>query len=401
MGILDREANLMKLYLYCIGQTEVPMEWHQWSCLSLAASCLADRVYYQKFGHSKLHPNMYIFLVGGSGEGKGVAIDYCMQFAPDDLFVKYGSTTSKNMIDIMSTPSPMVNEPQKVMLVQPELADNVQSGLIANMFIKFMTGAYTAGSRDFDEGTRKHGTKRIPQDYVINWLAGTTTEWLSEVVDVKAMQSGFFGRVMVAPGEYDYGKRVHDPLEFRPDDYAEVVEYLRDAFNNLMRVKGRFYMAADAYENERDWYKTRPMPDEDRMKPFWQREQDAILKIAMVLSACESFDMIIKMRHLITARNLITQVRKRLPMVMSAAAGTQYTGSMRWVESYLKRYVGEWVRRTDLARRARGVHINAKLLDQIIDDLLAMEIITMDASGNKNSWRYMWSPQKYDDGFTD
>ena len=393
MSVLHRESNLMKLYLYCVGKTEVPLEWHQWCCLSLAASCLADRVWYQKFGHSKLHPNMYIFLVGGSGEGKGVAIDYCMQFAPDDLFVKYGSTTSKNMIDIMSAPTQLVPEPQKIMLVQPELADNVQAGAVADQMVKFMTGAYTAGSKDFDEGTRKHGVHRIPKDYVINWLAGTTDLWLSEVVDLKAMMSGFFGRVAVAPGEYSYAPqdRVHDPTKFLPPDYYQVIEYLKDAFYNLMMIRGQFEMSADAYENEEQWYLTRPEPEEERMKPFWRREQDLILKIAMVLSACQSFDLVIKLAHLLQARDLVAQVRKRLPWVMTAAAGTEAMRRIRWVENFIKSRRGEWVRRAELAQKARNaVNVRASELDMIIDDLVAMELVDIEAKGKRTSWRYTW-----------
>ncbi len=73
MSKLDETLNFIKLYVHAQGRSEVPQKFHIWSCISLLAASVADRVYVRWLRSQPISPNLYVFLVAPSGIGKDVA----------------------------------------------------------------------------------------------------------------------------------------------------------------------------------------------------------------------------------------------------------------------------------------------------------------------------------------
>jgi hypothetical protein len=144
---LDKTRNLIALYLHTCGRSEVPAAYHLWSFLTAMAALLADRVYFTKFAHAPLRPNLYTFLIGPSGGGKGEAIDSVLQFVDiieEASEVFEGATTGQALMEHLGERKSKDNKERRgaILLVHEELSMDVGEGPIAAAFIKHMMGLY-------------------------------------------------------------------------------------------------------------------------------------------------------------------------------------------------------------------------------------------------------------------
>ena len=380
MGKIDETENILELFLYAAGESEIPTSWIKWSGISAIAASLSDRVYYRKYAWKVLPPNMYIMLVGDSGLGKGGAMDFALQFIDPRMNLLYGSTTKQSLIDRMCGEAEEGEmSKSKVFIIQDELGEAVGSGQVADAFIKAMTGWYGATSGTIEENTRMHGRKVVSDPPCINWLSGTTNEWLRDAVDYKAMMSGFFGRVCTVPGKSDYDNRIYRPQIVR--DYDQVVGYLKERFEELTYLNGEFQMLPAAEELDREWYENRPKPSQG-MEPFWRREHALILKLAMILSVCDYMDLVIHPKHIIGAQELVREIRSYMPEVIEhAAKGGVTTAASRVQAKIYEHKLG--INRTDLLRFMNRFGLKAMDLDTIITHLSQQDLVETSKRGQR------------------
>lgn len=379
MSKLNETDNILELYEYATGKSEIPQAYHKWACISLVAATLADSVFYRKLAWERMSPNMYIMLCGPSACGKGGAIGFSAQFYHDNINLHYGATTKQALFDKMARKPEEEEEglmfiqrsPAKVYIVQDEMAEAVGTGNRADEYIKAMVGWYNPKETKTEESTRMHGAKVIEDRMCLNWLAGTTPEWLQDVVDLKTMMSGFFGRVVPVPGDYDFENRVYEP--WSPPDYDEVVEYLKARFFELSFLEGEFTMLPAAKELDREWYETRPEPSKE-LTPFWRREHDLILKLAMILSACDSLDLQIHPHHITHAQNLIKEIRGYLPKITELSAKGGMSTNIDKIREFIHKHASG-VKRSLVTKRASHLGMRAGELNDILEFLKAQEEI--------------------------
>lgn len=374
MPLYDETENILDLYMYLTGETQTPKEWHKWCCISMIAAALGDRVWFEKLKFKPLYPNLYIMLVGDSGVGKSIAIDFSMQFKHPNMNMLYGAATKQAIVDRMTTPAEdgaVANS--KLYIVQEELADAVGHESTARAYIKAMTAWFNASIGEIEENTRMHGRKVVEDTVCINWLAGSTVEWLTDAMDYKSMMSGAFGRVCTIPGKYNYDLRIYDTMPVR--DYDLVATYIRDRVEELATcLSGPFEMMPAAREIDEEWFMNRPAPEEEAMAPFWMREPVLIWKLAMIMSACDSLDRIIRVPHILAARDLLESVKKHMRFIQIRAA---YGGAAPTIEKIKEKILASQVgvTRADLTRFiARWGH-KVKELDAMIDTLKEQDYI--------------------------
>jgi hypothetical protein len=390
MSIFDTTENILDLYLHAVGRTNIPMSWHKWTCISMVAAALADRVGIRWFHHKPLAPNLYVMLIGPSGTGKGVAIDFGMQFKHERMNILYGQATDRSLFDRMSAPAePGKVSNSKIFVVQDELAQAVGHSSIANSYIKAMTAWYSTTSGEIEENTRTHGRKVIEDAICVNWLSGTTVEWLQDAMDYKAMMSGGFGRICTIPGTYNYEERVYRPEPVL--EYDVIIKYLQERFEELACcMEGEFEMLPAAAEIDEYWFHNRDKPAAG-MEPFWMREHAMVLKLAMIMSACDSMDRIIRVKHINQAQDLVHIVGKYMPVVIEQSAkGGLVTVQDRAMDLIGKSKYG--VTRTNLLRYLSRWGLKAKEVNQVIENLMEMGRVETTKRSNKTLYRAIVSP---------
>ncbi len=374
--MLQQTKNLLRLYAYMCGKGEVPTEYHIWSCLSLMAACIEDRIWLEKLKDERLFPMLYVFLVGPPALGKGVAITRAFK-----LFNEcqaggcywHGKTTAANLIDVLGkagedpeTGQYFIPAP-KLWLITDELTTDVGRGPQADDFIKLMTKLYTSGDVPVDTGTRTRGTVRIINP-AVNWLAGTTEDWMMQCLSKDAIGSGFTSRVCYVFGRYSKERFVR-PIY--PPDYQEVKAHVLIRLWLLKHISGKFWMTPEAQARENAWYMNRPQPRDADLLPNWHREQDLVLKLAMLCVLADGGDrLVIEEQHVDRAIRLSQSVQRYLPQVVALANKTPEAEGHIKVEGMIKD-VREWTRHQVLAQRARNRGVSTKIFTDIVKGLIA------------------------------
>lgn len=374
LRILDETKNILRLYVHQCGKSEVPDVYNVWACIAMVAAAVGNKVWYSKFRHAKLYPNMYTLLVGPSGSGKDMAISIALSFIKNLPVVKLyaGRATAAYIIDFMAKSAdgkpPLGNS--RMFLVTPELAMSVGSGNMADEFVKLTTALYTGADYPITEGTRTSGTHTISNP-CLNFLGGTTEDWMMRALTRDAIEGGFFARVAAVRGDYDFANRIVD-VEY-PPDYEEVVEHLHRRIKLLSRVTAEFRFHPDAKRIEEQWYMTREVPADDSLIPSWMRQHAMIIKIAMVLSLMENTtytddSFVITLDHFQRARKLSTFLQYNLPKFISLASRSDET---RWVEVVQKviQRAGK-IQRYKLMQMVGGRGIDRQKMDIAIEQLI-------------------------------
>ncbi len=395
LRILDKTQNFLQLYLHHCGTSEVPDEFHVWCSLSLIAACVADRVWLTKWRGSKLTPNLYTFLIGPSGLGKGIAIDVATKFVQNIPCVNMyrGKTTAPYLLDYLGRPhrdeqGKRVIDNAKIYLITPELSMSLGSGPLADAFVKNVTELYTGGDYLLREGTRTHGPVTV-RGHCINWLAGSTEAWLKDSVTKDAIEGGFFARIVTINASYQLDKRVFQPRY--PEDIEEVEAHLYARVKQMTHLAGEFLVTPSARKIEEQWYTQRPAPDDEAMIPAWKREHDLVLKLAMLLCLADGGHLMLEPAHLVMAQRLSKQAHKHIPKLLQLASQTPETAGLKMVEAYIQKT--EQVQHSQLLRHVSNRGINAEQLRQAISTLLGQRKVKAERT-SKGATVYVWMDRR-------
>jgi hypothetical protein len=358
----------------------VPDIFHFWSTVSLLSAVVEDRVWYQKFRHEVLYPNLYVILVGPSGLGKGVAIGHAVRLMECATSInKYrGKVTAAHLIDYLGKPDidefgDRTYRNPKLWLVMDELRNDVSpNAKLVEEFVYLMTELYTASNYTIQTGTRTHGAVNIERP-VINWFAGTTEDDLREVLTQRLLRTGFTARVCtVFGGDYDFNNRV--PKIKYPGDYDFIFEHLCHRLWMLQYTTGAF-MITDRADAELDrWYVMRPEPDEELLYSAWKRQHDLLIKFAMILSLADGGPLVIDIRHINGAKKMLTKVYEYSENLIEVSAENPETRQGNVILKYLKRR--KYAEHTPMSRYFRNSHgMNSWAFKKAIAELEAHGLI--------------------------
>lgn len=348
----DETTDLLEWYLYAVGESEIPEIFHHWCFLSLVAATVQNRVWIPRF-HSRMYPNLYLMLIGDSGCGKNTAIGLAQRLARElesqhAINLYRGKITAQALISRLGTPPGEKPRPSYIWLATPELSMAVGDGDQARGFIKHMTELYE-GDYDFMEETRTRGTFCI-KDPCVNWLAGTTPEWLVETVSRKDIQSGFFARAQPVWGEKS-DKRYVQPVIYPRAD--EVWSGLQGRLNALSGLVGGFSMTKTARKVHEQWYLTRRKPHrEEGTLPYWARQDDIVWKLAMLFSLCREPNLEIRAEDVERGIAYSDSIKEFIPMLQEYTWQNKQTEMTDFVIAILRRSGG----RTHHSKVLQKVH---------------------------------------------
>lgn len=389
MSKLRDEKNLLKLYLHICGKTQVPSEYYWWSFISLLAALTGDNVSVRKLKGKPVTPDMFIFLIGPSAVGKGTAIDRVVDLSiaanlPIERF--QGNLSAAGLQDHMGKDA--IGSDNGIWLVTDELANDIGSGRQADTFIKFMTSIYTKcgpyDSRIRGDGKNTGGHLRIEKP-LINWLAGTTWEWLIDSVTGKTAVSGFGSRAQPIFARYDLNVRYPEPIY--PKDADLVEAFIIARLWDISRKRGEFEKTQEAKDFENQWFMNRKSPEEEIIIPWWIRGHDLALKMAMLHALMLREELVIEKGDIQMGVRWYDWLYKQARKLFDLAVETTETSLINQVEKYL-RWKRE-VKHVTLANAMYKHQIRKKQLDGAIGDLGNRGMVEICKVGGEPGYRWI------------
>ena len=417
MGKLEESRHFIDLYLHMIGLNEVPREFHLWSCLSLIAACLGDRCWVNKDTASNVYPNLYVFLVGPSGCGKDQAIKTVMKLVADLkgernhklVNIWSGKMTGPAMWEYLSKSGAMTSVGQgkhkEVTSVKPvcyymteELGACVRSGELGQDLIATMTAFYMRPAQ-ISDGTRQHGFIHLLSP-TVNWLAGTTDEWMLRSVPKDSVEGGFLARVQVVRGNRNYSVRY--PRMLYPVDYQEVREHLLQRIEDLIMLDdAEFVLNDEALKVHDDWYLNEKPPDDSVLLPAFNRSDDLIYKLSLLLAIAEwtgrdtvdehggiVYDATIYDRHVKEAIELWRAMLYDMPATIRVANANPQMVDVDIVRHVVRR--AGTMARSEMMTRVVGKGINKDRLDRALETLFAEECVKEHSEMGKGTRPKVW-----------
>ena len=366
---------------YC-GTSEIPPEFNRWCGLLALAAAAENRVYVEKLGE-KIVPNLYVFLLGPSGVGKGASISHLMRLLRLLPIIRTyrGKLTYAALIDLLNEKRSQA--PPRLLLVTPELGMSVGRGPLADELVKLLTELYTGGDYEFTEQTRTHGPARFT-NHSICWIAGTTREWLRDCISRDAVEGGFFARVACISAAYDFDHRIYIPTHDNT-----LLPILAGHLAVVTALAGPMILTEQADAVLRIWYEQRPTPDDHALIPAWKRGHDLVLKLAMLQAlADDPPSRTITVQHVVAAQQLAEETMASLPHLVEFVSLTPDTEGGKRVEDAISR--AKVIQHRSLVRAMLRYGIMAPKVREYVDTLVQGGLVEIASLGAGAKVTYVW-----------
>lgn len=299
---------------YCEG-SEVPDMFYVWSGYA-ALSTFIGRNVFLRSGRMIYYPNVYEVLVGSAGSGKTQAMDVAKRLIEDvpgmAPRISMSTETLQGWIRYIAG-DPDANPPVASQVVSPvtwptgSIGPSYPALIKANEFINFIAndpiGWITTLNDIYDQDFFGYRTKNMGQDQIsgpcITLLGALPTETSQELQKAHIIASGFARRTIFQYGE----RKFHEPHAIIHHDQSK--ETLRASLieygTALTKVHGEFTWSEDTRAWWTEWYDNNSV-SVPRAEPHlvdWLNSKPAqTIKIGMLTSLAESFDLELKISHL-------------------------------------------------------------------------------------------------------
>jgi hypothetical protein len=386
------DSWLREYLRYTSGQ-ESPEMFHLWVAFTLVA-CVVERKVWLERGYSKLFPNLYTILVAGSAVcRKTTATDIGIDLLKDldnapEVFAQ--KITPEALIDQMCPRATMedgkISVNSTAMLYAPELSVFLSSAAISNGIIPLLTSLYDSKSV-FDYQT-KGGGKQVLHNVYVNILGASTPTWLKSTIPTDAVGGGFMSRCVFA-----YAERPKAMIAF-PHFTDEIVRHRNNLLHDLAIIrdlKGEMHLTPEAHAWYEQWYAEEVARlVEEPNSEFLVRRTDIALKVAMLVSLCETNAMEITVEHLQVAIGALDAVRETMTFVVDPITMAKESEITAKILNVITRHEG--ILYADLLRKCwRFAKKDAVM--EAIDTLIEGHLVESSPVGKTRAFRARGEPK--------
>lgn len=304
-------------YLEFSDCNEAPTNYHIWSVFVAVASVLGRKVWID-YGHQWLYPHIYVVLVGPAGLRKSTAMFQAKKLMRDAGGVSFAAQleSSQGLIKQMAENEvcyqynglPKTYCPLTVCV--GELKDFL--GVSMNTMINFTTAVWDQDVYDYKLRNKEDLVITNP---CLNILACDTPEWITSSLRDDIISGGFSRRTAFV---FEAIERTAIPFpEITPAQAAawqRCVEHLK----KLQNLVGQFQLTTEAREYFSDWYinkRKAETPDNPQLAGYYRSKHVLMLKICMLVAACEGSGLLITLPHMLTTMDLLKVMETNLPNV--------------------------------------------------------------------------------------
>ena len=330
----------IKAFVQFASGGEAPTKFYFWTAISTIAGALRRRVWIDQ-KYFQWVPNCYVVFVAPPGvAGKSTTISLGMSMLKEIPGINFGPdvVTWQKLVEDMGNAQEMVLYEGEEGVYRPMSCLTIASsefGTFLNPSDKEMVDVLVS-LWDGQVGVFKKGTKTGGNDSIenpwINIIACTTPAWLAGNFPEYMVGGGFASRCIwvyadkkqqLVPYPAD---RVHEHFDLRRKHLLHDLEIISN-------MKGEFKLSADATALGEEWYEqhwTNPPKDldESQFGGYIARKQTHIHKIAMILSASRSDELIIHRDILDFSIKMLDALEKDMPKVFDKIGRTAMTKVM-------------------------------------------------------------------------
>ena len=364
-------------YLSYTDKQESPEMFHLWSCISILSAALGRKCYVNR-GYFVCYPNQYIIIVSESARcRKTTATDIAIKLYRDSAInsVLMEKITSASLSRYLHEQCQTTGE-SSCFIYSPELGTFLGSDSYATGLMLLITTLYGCPG-DWESRTKTQGID-ILKDVFINIIGCTVPQWLSKM-PADMVEGGFSSRTIFV---------VHNiprPPQPRPKITKQMLALYNDLINDLreiFKLSGEFTCTEEAEICFDSWYNQeyQRIDDQDpRLKAYFARKGEHVMKLAMVLSASATDNKIIESHDIQNSLTFLKQVENNMATAFRGVSFSESTKHIDRITSMIEQNGGKMDHAT-LARKNR-FYMDKDELRKVIEGLIDMNIIRMEVKG--------------------
>lgn len=326
--------NWLDAYLDYTAEQESPEAFHRWVALSTVAAALERRVWVDRGDAYLLYPNLYVVLIADSAIcRKTVALrigaSFLRALENPPVFIR-PKGTSPAIIKRLSELTQKTGKAQ-AFICSPELItllkDSAKTGLMGDL-----TDLYDCPARGWGYDTISRGAEDL-KDVCINWVGATTMLSLRDSIPRDAVGAGLTSRTIYINKDTPRGPFEPPKLkrEMRPKLLADL--------NEIRQLAGEFQWEEEGYRWFKEWYGEHfnRVREEKLTAGYFGRKHDMAIKLAMISSAMESGELVLKERHVKRAVELLDSEERDMISALEIIGATAMGQDTNRVLQIIKR----------------------------------------------------------------
>lgn len=309
-------------YLQYTNNSEPPKLYREWTAISCIAAVL-QRKCYLEWGELTFYPNMYVVLVGPSGEcrkgtamGVGakilreVGIDMAAEAITREALIRELAKASEQEVEHDTNE---VYYHSSLTIYSQELT--VFLGYNNLQLISDITDWYDCRDR-WTYRTKNMGTDEIIGVWV-NLIGATTPELIRSTLPNDAIGGGLASRIIFVYEEKK-GKTVAAPFLSEEDQLLR--EHLVNDLESIHTLRGGFSITEEFLDKWIKWYEYQddnPPFHNKNFNGYINRRPNHVLKLCMIMSAATREDMTITSEIFDRALGLLKETEQNMPRTFS------------------------------------------------------------------------------------
>lgn len=383
---------------------EAPPKMHFWTAVSTIAGCLRRKVWIDQY-YFKWYPNFYVIFVAPPGVvAKTTTADVGMDLLRKVPGVKFGPSvvTWQALVQAFADGKEAFEYPLESGTWNTMAALTISSGEFGNLLnpqdkdmVDMLVNLWDG--KGFRKQTKHSGTDEVENPW-INLIACTTPAWIAGNFPEYMIGGGFTSRCV-----FVYTDRKEKLVPYPGLSVPKNIDAYQDALvQDLVRIaemKGEFKLTREALEWGGEWYEKhnrqrQPHLDDDRFGGYVARKQTHIHKLAMVLSASQRDELVIKLEDLQTAATMVTDLEAEMVKVFSKIGMSDpAVAATRLVEFIKKRGTVSY---EEGYRYVHAQFPQLKDFEEILKGLVKAGRVSFQQAGNAYTLSYVWQKGEAD-----
>lgn len=319
----EEAKDFLSLYLQYSAGTECPTLFHRWSAITCLGAWLGRNIYFWQ-GHFKIHPNLFVMLVGDAGTKKSTSIKMAsrlFKLAGYDKFAARKTRQEKFLLDMEA--KAMEDNMEESILDQNLWGDMTASANIAESLIAAdeFNNFIGQGNTDFmsllgelwdwGDDVFDHKLKNSKSVYLnkptVSILGGNTATGMSLCFPSESIGQGFFSRLILVHSKPTGIKNTWMPLvdEKLQQQLIETLAKIQERMHGEIRLTPVADKLLDRI------YKTWVPLEDVRFASYANRRFPILLKLVLIVCA-NNMTMEITEKEVIYANTLLTAAEKNM-----------------------------------------------------------------------------------------
>lgn len=327
--------NWIDAYLRYAAVTEAPRRMHFWAGVGALAGALRRKVWIDM---KRFHwiPSFYIIYVAPPGiVAKSTTADIAMDLLREVPGIKFGpnNITWQALVTAFSQASESFQWPpdsgdwhpmSPLNFVSSELGSlvNLQDRDMVNLLIELWDG-----KKKYDKITKMSGNDTIEAPW-INLQGCTTPHWIADNMPLATIGGGLSSRCVFLYADQKEKLIAYVDEVVNRDDLDLRKDLIYDLEHISMNLCGPYSISPAAREWGREWYadfwsKAKERMDDKMLEGYAARKQTHMHKLAMVLVAAHTDELIINRDELELANAMLLDLEADMPKVFSRVGRTE------------------------------------------------------------------------------